>query len=242
MSSDFDGALFMATHGKKYIKAREALGEKVSLHAKDALAKMKELTFAKFDETVNVNVNLGIDASKGDQVVRGAVLLPHGTGRKARVIVFAKGEYVDQAQAAGADAVGADDLIEKVLGGWMEFEYAVATPDLMGAVGKLAKILGPRGMLPNKKTGTVTFDVAPVVADLKKGQVFFKTDKAGIVHSVIGKMSFGVDKLDSNLTALLKAIIAAKPAGAKGKFLRKVTLSSTMGPGIPVVLEESLKV
>ncbi len=229
-------------HGKKYQKARELLGEKVALPARDALTKIKDLAFAKFDESVKVDINLGVDASKGDQVVRGAVLLPHGTGKKARVVVFAKGEYADQAKAAGADAIGADDLIDKILGGWFEFEYAVATPDLMGPVGKLAKILGPRGLLPNKKTGTVTFDVGPVVADLKKGQVFFKSDKAGIVHSVIGKISFGADRLEENLSALLRAIFAAKPSGARGKYFKKVTVSSTMGPGVPVILDESLRV
>lgn len=232
----------MANRGKKYRKARELLGEKDFLSLSDAIKKLKDLSFAKFDESVDVDINLGIDASKGEQVVRGAVSLPHGTGRKATVLVFAKGEHADKAKAAGADFVGADDLVEKISGGWLEFDYAVATPDLMAMVGKVAKILGPKGLLPNAKNGTVSFDVDRVVTDIKKGQVFYKNDKAGIVHVSIGKKSFSPDQLEDNFKALVKAVIASKPSSAKGKYLQKVTLTSTMGLGIPVVLEESFRV
>jgi large subunit ribosomal protein L1 len=167
--------------------------------------------------------------------------LPHGAGKKVRVIVFAKGDYADQALKAGADVVGADDLIKKVEDGWLDFEYAVATPDIMGAVGKLAKILGPRGLLPNKKVGTVTFDVADVVADLKKGKAFFKNDKQGIVHFSIGKVSFELAKLRDNFNALLKAVQSAKPAASKGKYLQRVSVSSTMGVGIFVNADELVR-
>lgn len=232
----------MANRGKKYTKARELLGEKNYLSISDAVKKIKELSFCKFNESVDVDINLGIDASKGDQVVRGAVSLPHGTGRKSVVLVFAKGDYATKAEAAGADFVGADELVEKISGGWLDFDYAVATPDLMGLVGKVAKILGPKGLLPNAKNGTVTFEVAKIVSDIKKGQVFFKNDKAGLVHTSIGKTSFAPEALEENLRALLKSVLASKPSSAKGKFLKKVTVTSTMGQGIPVILEESLRV
>lgn len=232
----------MANRGKKYTKARELLGEKNYLSISDAVKKIKELSFCKFNESVDVDINLGIDASKGDQVVRGAVSLPHGTGRKSVVLVFAKGDYATKAEAAGADFVGADELVEKISGGWLDFDYAVATPDLMGLVGKVAKILGPKGLLPNAKNGTVTFEVAKIVNDIKKGQVFFKNDKAGLVHTSIGKTSFAPEALEENLRALLKSVLASKPSSAKGKFLKKVTVTSTMGQGIPVILEESLRV
>lgn len=223
----------MFKHGKKYRKAKEQVGQE-AIPVKEALEKVKALSFAKFDESVDAHVNLGIDASKGDQVVRGSLVLPHAKGAAVKVLVFAKGDAVDQAKRAGADYIGADDLVEKINGGWMDFNYAVATPDMMGLVGKVAKILGPRGLLPNKKLGTVTFDVEAVVADLKKGRVFFKNDKNGIVHFSFGKISFGPEKLQENLVAFMKALASAKPATSKGKFLKKLTVASTMGIGIHV--------
>lgn len=220
-------------HGKKYSQAREKMppiGKQLSFV--EGLKKVKELAYARFDESVDVNVNVGIDPSKGDQVVRGSVLLPHGTGKPVKIAVFAKGDYADQARKAGADYVGAEDLIEKIEGGWLDFNYAVATPDLMGLVGKVAKILGPRGLVPNKKTGTVTFDVAAVVEDLKKGRLFFKNDKNGIVHFSFGRVSFDAQKLADNLSTFMRALASSKPPSSKGKFIRKVTVSSTMGVGV----------
>lgn len=231
----------MSKHGKKYLKAHEQVEHNQVIALEQALAKVKELAYAKFDESVDVNINLGIDPSKGEQVVRGSVTLPHTKGQVARVIVFAKGDYAEKAQKAGADLVGTDDLVEKINGGWMEFDFAVATPDLMGLVGKLAKILGPRGLLPNKKLGTVTFDVGPVVQDLKKGRMFFKNDKSGIVHFSFGKVSFSSQELYDNYAAFVKALVAAKPATSKGKFLKKITISSTMGVGLMVNPDEALR-
>lgn len=228
----------MVKHGKKYKKAVEQVERTQVLPLPQALQKIKELAFAKFDESVDVDVNLGIDPSKGEQVVRGSVVLPHGRGKKVRVLVFAKGDKAQEAEKAGADYVGAEDLIEKITGGWMDFDYAVATPDMMGLIGKVAKILGPRGLLPNKKLGTVTIDIARVVADLKKGQSFFRNDKTGIVHFCIGRVSFDEEKLKENLLAFLKALQGAKPPSAKGKYLKKVSLSSTMGIGIPISHDE----
>lgn len=224
----------MLNHGKKYKKASEGIKLGLVLSVQDAVKKVKELAYAKFDESVDVNVNLGIDASKGDQSVRGSIILPHGIGKKARVIVFAKGDYAIAAEKAGADFVGSDDLIAKIESGWLDFDYAVATPDLMGLVGKAAKVLGPRGLLPNKKNGTVSFEVAEVVNDLKKGRQFFKNDKSGLVHFTIGKVSFDAQKLADNLNAFLKILASSKPASSKGKFLNKVSLSSTMGVGVQV--------
>ncbi len=218
--------------GKKHVKAQEKLAAANVTTWKSALDFVVKNAHAKFDESVDVDAVLGIDASKGEQTVRGSVLLPHGTGKKVRVVVFAKGEHEEAAKKAGADFVGAEDLVEKIEGGWSDFEAAVATPDLMGLVGKVAKILGPRGLLPNKKVGTVTFDVAGIVSDLKKGRVSFRNDKTGIVHAPFGKVSFGAEKLQENLAALVKAIQASKPATAKGKYLKKLVVSSTMGVGV----------
>ena len=229
----------MAKHGKKYTKAREDIATN-ELTVKEALKKVKEVGFANFDESVDVAVNLGIDPSKGEQTVRGSVMLPHGRGKVPRIIVFAKGDHALQGEKAGADLVGAEDLIEKIKGGWMEFDYAVATPDLMGSVGKLAKILGPKGLLPNKKLGTVTFDVGSIVAELKKGRAFFKNDKQGIVHFSFGKKSFEADALYDNFAAFLRALQGAKPPTSKGKYIKKVNISSTMGPGIFVSPEDLL--
>jgi large subunit ribosomal protein L1 len=231
----------MSKYGKKHKSALEKVNQKEILSADKALGKVKELAHAKFDETVDLNVNLGIDPTKGEHAVRGSVVLPHGTGKRARVIVFAKGEYAEAAKKAGADEIGAEDLVEKINGGWLDFEYAVATPDLMGLVGKLAKILGPRGLLPNKKVGTVTFDVGATVSDLKKGRLFFKNDKSGLVHFSLGKVSFDKQKLVDNYAAFIKVLAASKPASSKGKFLRKITVSSTMGVGIGVNPDEAAK-
>lgn len=224
----------MIKHGKNYRKAKETLNKLVALPGKSALQKVKELSFVRFDESVDISVNLGIDASKGEQVVRGSVVLPHGTGKKTRVLVFAEGVKADQARAAGADYVGFEDLVDKIIGGWIDFEYTVATPDLMPRLGKLAKVLGPKGLLPNKKLGTVTDDVASVVQELKKGKSFFKNDKYGLVHFAIGKVSFGVDVLHDNMSEFLKVLASSKPSASKGKFIRKITVSSTMGVGVGV--------
>jgi len=230
----------MAKRGKKY---RAAISSKPSndLGLDAALQKVKDLSYVKFDESVDVAINLGIDASKGEQTVRGSVVLPYSKGKEKVIIVFAKGEYADAAKKAGADFVGMEDLIEKVQGGWLDFDYAVATPDVMGAVGALARILGPRGLLPNKKVGTVTFDVESIITDLKKGRAFFRNDKQGIIHFSIGKVSFDVPKLHENLDILVKAVVAAKPATAKGKYLKKITLASTMGIGISINSDEFVR-
>jgi large subunit ribosomal protein L1 len=229
----------MSVHGKKYNTAKEQVHSEV-MPIKDALDNLKKLAYVKFDESVDVDVKLGIDPSKGEQTVRGSVVLPHKKGSEIRILVFAKGDYADQAQKAGADYIGSEDLVEKIQGGWMDFDYAIATPDMMGLVGKLAKILGPRGLLPNKKLGTVTFDVAETIKDLKRGRTFFKNDKQGLVHFSFGKVSFDSEKLYQNLVAFFKALAAAKPAASKGKFIQKATISSTMGVGISINPDEIL--
>lgn len=228
----------MSNIGKKHVQVQEKLATAAISSNKEALEFVVKNVHTKFDESVDVSVVLGIDASKGEQTVRGSVLLPHGTGKRMRVVVFAKGEHADAALAAGADFVGSDDLIAKIEGGWLEFDAAVATPDLMGPVGKVAKILGPRGLLPNKKIGTVTFDVTSIVSDLKKGRVSFRNDKGGIVHAPFGKVSFGTQKLLENLTALVKSVQASKPPTSKGKFLKRITISSTMGVGVAINPDE----
>jgi len=231
----------MSKRGKKYEAAAQKFESEGPIGFSEAIEKAKELAFAKFDESVDVHINLGIDPTKGDQAVRGSVMLPYGRGKDVKVLVFAKGDHLDQAKDAGADYVGGQELVDKISGGWMDFDYAVATPDMMGMVGKLAKILGPRGLLPNKKTGTVTFEVAPVVKELKKGKAFYKNDKSGLVHFSFGKVSFDVEQLKVNLVAFIKALTASKPATSKGKFLKKMTISSTMGIGIAVNPDEFLK-
>jgi large subunit ribosomal protein L1 len=230
----------MVKHGKNHRKALQAVSGLDLLSSKDAIVKLKSLSHVKFDESVDVDVNLGIDATKGDQVVRGGVVLPHGTGRKVRIVVFARGEAAVQAEKAGADFVGAEDLIEKISQGWVDFEFAVATPDMVASIGVLAKILGPKGLLPNKKLGTVTQNVGAVVADLKKGKAFFKNDKQGLVHFSIGKVSFDANQLQENFVTFMKTLSASKPAASKGKFIRKITMSSSMGVGIGVNLEQVL--
>ena len=223
----------MASKGKKYRTAKEKVTFEKPLSYSEGLKAVKDLSFVKFDESVDVDVNVGIDPSKGDQVVRGSVMLPHSIGKKAIIVVFAKGEHAEAAQKAGADFVGDEDLIEKIQGGWLDFTTTVATPDMMAMVGKVAKILGPRGLVPNKKTGTVTFDVADTVAELKRGKHFFKNDKNGIIHFSIGRVSFDAEKLKDNLVTFMKALTASKPAASKGRFIKKVTVSSTMGVGVP---------
>ncbi len=228
----------MTQHGKKYRSAKEKVVFDKPFAYPEGLKMVKDLAFAKFDESVDVDVNVGIDPTKGDQIVRGSVTLPHSIGKEVKILVFAKGEHAEAARKAGADYVGDEDLIEKIQGGWLDFTTTVATPDLMGMVGKVAKILGPRGLVPNKKTGTVTFDVADVVTELKKGKHFFKNDKNGIVHFSIGRVSFGTDTLKDNLESFMKALMSAKPAASKGKFIKKVTVSSTMGVGVPLNPDE----
>jgi large subunit ribosomal protein L1 len=228
----------MAKNGKNHRKIASTVPAGTVLSVKDALHKIKSLAYAKFDESVDVDVIVGIDTSKGDQIIRSATQLPHGNGKKNRILVFAKGDHAEAAKAAGADYVGTQDLIEKIQSGWLDFEIAIATPDLMGAVGQLAKFLGPRGLLPNKKDDTVTFDVAQAVKNFKSGRARFKNDKQGIVHFSIGKVSFDEQKLYDNLSAFVKSLIQAKPSTAKGKFIKKLSITSTMGIGITINVEE----
>jgi large subunit ribosomal protein L1 len=224
----------VAKHGKKYLEAIKKVDREKQYDPTEALQLVKELASAKFDETVEAAFRLGIDTKRADQQVRGAVVLPHGTGKTKRVLVFAKGEKAKEAEQAGADYVGDEDLINKVSQGWFDFDVVVATPDMMGQVGKLGRILGPKGLMPNPKTGTVTFDVAKAVQEIKAGKIEYRADKAGNVHAPIGKVSFDVEKLVENLQALAEALIKAKPAAAKGQYMKSVTVSSTMGPGISI--------
>lgn len=224
----------MPKHGKKYTDALKEVNSEALLEPAEALALVKKIAPAKFDETVEVAVRLGVDPRHADQQVRGAVVLPHGTGKTARVLVFAKGEKHKEAENAGADFVGAEDMVEKIQGGWLDFDVAIATPDMMGAVGKLGRVLGPRGLMPNPKTGTVTFDVEKAVNDVKAGKIEYRTDKAGIVHAPIGKVSFDIEKLAENFQTLIDVLMRAKPAAAKGTYMKSITLSSTMGPGVKV--------
>lgn len=220
--------------GKKYKAAKEKVDLTKQFNLKEAVEMVKQLAYVKFDETVDLSINLGVNPKKSDQMVRGTVLLPHGRGKKVRIIVFAKGEKVKEAMDAGADHVGAEDLIEKIKGGWLEFDKAVATPDLMGMVSKLGKVLGPRGLMPNPKTGTVSFEVGKAVKDIAAGKVDYKTEKAGVVQVPIGKVSFDSEKLVENAKTVLKSIKKAKPSSSKGKYLKKLSISSTMGAGIAV--------
>lgn len=217
--------------GKKW-KAAAAKVEPRQYDLREAVTVLKQAAYVKFDESVDLALRLGVDPKRADQMVRGTTLLPHGSGKKVRVIVFAKGEKEQEARDAGADVVGADDLIEKIKGGWMEFDQAVATPDMMGAVGKLGKVLGPRGLMPNPKTGTVTFEVAKAINEIRKGRVEYKVEKAGIVHVRVGKVSFDPNSLYDNAHAVIEAVLKARPASVKGRYLRSATISSTMGPGI----------
>ncbi|MEK6692224.1 MAG: 50S ribosomal protein L1 [Nitrospirota bacterium] len=218
--------------GKKYIESKSKFDGSKPYGLEDALQIVKDASYTKFDETVDLAVRLGVDPKHAEQMVRGTVVLPHGTGKQVKVLVFAKGEKEMEARDAGADYVGAEDLIEKINGGWLDFDSSIATPDMMGMVGKLGKILGPRGLMPNPKTGTVTFDIARAVKEIKAGKVEYRVEKAGIVHVPVGKVSFDIKRLYENAYAVLEAIIKAKPASSKGRYLRKIAVSSTMGPSV----------
>jgi large subunit ribosomal protein L1 len=225
----------MPRHGKKYLDAARKVDRSKLYDPAEALALVKEMASAKFDETVEVAVKLGVDPRHADQQVRGAVVLPHGTGKTRTVLVFAKGEKAREAEEAGADFVGAEDMVAKIQQeGWLDFDVAIATPDMMSLVGRLGRILGPRGLMPNPKTGTVTFDVAQAVKEVKAGKIEYRVDKAGIIHAPIGKVSFDVEKLTENLRTLVEQLIRVKPAAAKGQYIKGITVSSTMGPGVKV--------
>ncbi len=220
--------------GKKYEEAKKKLLPDKKYSVDEAFKLLPEVSYANFDESVDVAFNLGVDPKQTDQIVRGAVTLPHGTGKTARILVFAKGEKAKEAEQAGSDFVGGEELIEKINGGWLEFDKAIATPDMMGLISKVAKILGPRGLMPNPKLGTVTMDLTKAIKEQKQGKVEYRTEKAGIVHVMIGKKSFGTEKLKENFIALISVIIKSKPPTSKGTYLKNVTVSTTMSPGIPL--------
>lgn len=223
----------MPKRGKKYLEVSNNIGpERQSVN--DAVKVAIDSSFTKFDETIDVALRLGVDPRHADQMVRGTVVLPNGIGKEVKVLVFAKGEKESEAQEAGADFVGNDDLIEKIKDGWFGFDKAVATPDIMGTVGKIGKLLGPRGLMPNAKTGTVTFDVARAVNELKAGKIDFRVEKAGIVHAPMGKVSFGAEKIVQNLTAFLDTIMRLRPTSSKGTYLKTLAISTTMGPGVKI--------
>ncbi len=224
----------MARHGKKYVEARKKLDRQKKYELHEALALVKDLAFANFDETVEMAVRLGVNPRHADQMVRGSVVLPHGVGKVPRVLVFARGDKEREALEAGADYVGGEELAQKIAEGWLEFDRTAATPDMMGIVGRLGKILGPRGLMPNPRTGTVTLDIGRVVQEIKAGKVEFRVDRAGIVHTGIGKVSFAIDALQENAQTLLGTLVRLKPATSKGKYLRSIACASTMGPGVRV--------
>jgi large subunit ribosomal protein L1 len=223
----------MSRHGKKFIAAKESAGSETREIGR-ALESVRKVAFAKFDETVEVSLRLGVNPKHADQMVRGTVVLPHGTGKSKRVLVLASGEKIKEAEEAGADHAGGAELVEKIQGGWLEFDAVIATPDMMREVGKLGRVLGPRGMMPNPKTGTVTFDVAQAVQEIKAGKVEFRVDKTAIIHVPVGKLSFDDTQLKENTLALVQAVMRAKPSAAKGKYLLSVHVASTMGPGVRV--------
>ena len=223
----------MGKHGKKYLAGREQVGER--LHTMDeAIPVVRKAAYAKFDETVEMAMRLGVDPKHADQMVRGTVVLPHGTGKSKRVLVIAGGDKVKEAEAAGADQVGGAELVAKIQEGWLDFDAVVATPDMMREVGKLGKVLGPRGLMPNPKTGTVTFDVGSAIREIKAGKVEFRVDKTGIVHVPVGKLSFPDQNLIDNANAIVNAVVRAKPSAAKGKYMKSITVASTMGPGVAI--------
>ncbi len=222
----------MKKHGKKYNAAVEKIDHSRKYNLDEAVKTLKEVAFAKFDETVELTIWLGVDPRKADQLVRGTIVLPHGLGKSKSVLVIAQGDKVREAEEAGADFVGGEDMVNKIKGGWLEFDAVIATPDMMRLVGSLGKVLGPRGLMPNPKTGTVTFDVKTAVKETKAGKVEYRVDKTGVIHTGVGKVSFDENKLVENTRALLDAVAKAKPSTAKGKYMKKVNLASTMSPGI----------
>ena len=225
----------MAKKSKKYVEALGKIDRTKLYESKEALALVSEIATAKFDETVEAHIKLGVDSRHADQQVRGAIVLPHGTGKTKKVLVFAKGEKAKEAEAAGADFVGAEDLVQKIQKeNWFDFDVVVATPDMMGVVGRLGRVLGPKGLMPNPKSGTVTFDVTKAVEEIKAGKVEYRLDKSNIIHVAIGKVSFGGEKLAENFNVLMNAIIKAKPSAAKGQYLRSISFTSTMGPGVKI--------
>lgn len=224
----------MPKHGKKFRSSVEGMDLSQRIPLEDAVAKSISASFVKFDETVDVAIGLGVDPKYSDQMVRGAVSLPHGTGKSVRIAVFCKGEKEAEALAAGADFAGAEELVAKIKGGWLDFDAAVATPDVMALVGQVGKVLGPRGLMPNAKTGTVTFDVTQAVSELKAGKIDFRVDKAGVLHAPLGKVSFGTEKILGNLKALLDAVNRLKPTSAKGTYMKHMAVSTTMGPGFKI--------
>jgi large subunit ribosomal protein L1 len=224
----------MPKRGKKYQESKSSVDTQKRYEFAEAVESAIKSSYAKFDETIDMAVRLGVDPRHADQMVRGTVVLPNGLGKEVKVLVFAKGEKENEAREAGADFVGSDDLVEKIQGGWFGFDRVVATPDMMGAVGKIGKILGPRGLMPNAKTGTVTFDLARAIQELKAGKIDFRVEKAGIVHAPMGKVSFGVEKIIQNMTAFLETIIRLKPSSSKGTYLKTIAISTTMGPGIKI--------
>ena len=224
----------MAKRGKKYIAARAKVDRLKKYPLEEAIALLPELSYAKFDEAVDLAVNLGVNPAHADQMVRGTVVLPHGTGKGVRVLVFAKGDKVKEAQDAGADFVGAEDLVQKIQDGWLDFDKAVATPDMMGLVGRLGRVLGPRGLMPNPKTNTVTVDVATAVKELKAGRVEYRVEKAGIIHVPVGRKSFPKGQIKENVEAVIDSLIKAKPASAKGNYVKGIALATTMSPGVKV--------
>ena len=224
----------MSKHGKNYLEAKKKVDRSRHYDPSEAFELLKEIATASFDQTVELSVKLGVNPKHADQQVRGAVVLPNGTGKELKVIVFAKGEKMKEAEDAGADLVGGEDLAEKIQGGWLDFDVAVATPDMMSVVGKLGRVLGPRGLMPNPKTGTVTFDVSRALAEIKAGKVEYRTDKAGNIHAPLGKASFSGEQLLENFYAVIEVLIKAKPSAAKGQYLRNITISATMSPGIKI--------
>jgi large subunit ribosomal protein L1 len=224
----------MTNRGKKYLAAREKVDRDKRYGLEEGIKLLLEAVYAKFDEGVDLAIRLGVDPKKADQMVRGTAVLPHGTGKKVRVLVFAKGQKEKEALDAGADIVGAEDLVERISKGWLEFDKAIATPDMMGLVSKMGKILGPRGLMPNPKVGTVTFDLERAIKEIKAGKVEFKVEKAGIVHIPVGKVSFGFDRLIENIRTVLDVIIRVKPPTSKGVYLKSIALSTTIGPGIRI--------
>src|SRR5437667_4675422 len=222
----------MKKHGKKYRAAAEKIDAGRKYNLEEAVKKLKEIAFAKFDETVELTMWLGVDPRKADQLVRGTLVLPHGLGRSKTVLVIAQGEKIKEAEDAGADFVGGEDMVNKIKGGWLDFDAVIATPDMMRLVGGLGKVLGPRGLMPNPKTGTVTFDVKTAVQETKAGKVEYRVDKTGVIHVPVGKVSFEANKIRDNSKALMEAVVKAKPSTAKGKYVKKVNLASTMSPGL----------